>query len=184
MDYKYLREIGTKPRVHPNGFVQLDLTENTKLHIWPEQPIKTVDVQTPHHDHTFSFSSQVILGALQHTVYRPTESESGKFHLYTVYPFKAQNQETPFVRLDDKRYDMEVVREFIISAGQKYFFEAFEFHSSQSISLTATIIKVSPFDKSLQARVTCRYDQEPQLFRRDSFDEEFLWSIVRTVFPE
>ena len=176
------RNIGTKPRVHPNGFIQLDISENTKLHVWPDPPLKTVEVMTPHHDHTFNFTSRIIRGALQQTLYKPVENELGEFHLYTVFPLKSLGKETPFVRFDDKRYDMKIVEQFIIRTGQIYAFPAFDFHSSEPIGLTATIITIRPFDKMLQAKVTCRYDQLPRLFKRDSFEEEFLWSIIRQVF--
>ena len=181
-NYEFLRNLGTKPRVHPNGFIQLDINEDTKLHVWPNLPPKTVEVMAPRHDHTFNFNSRVIRGALQHTVYKPIENELGEFHMYTVYPYQAKGKETPLVRLDDKRYDMKIVEQFIVDTGSLYAFPAFEFHSSEPIGLTATIITIRPFDKTLQARVTCRYDQRPQLFKRDSFDEEHLWSIIRQVF--
>ncbi len=184
MDYEFLRGLSARPRVHPNGFVQLDLGENEKLHVWPEEPLKTVDVETPMHDHTFGFASTLLVGALRHTAYRPVESENGAYHLYTVFPYKAVNMETPFVRLDDKRYDMEIRQELRIEAGQSYVFDEFEFHSSHPIGLTATHIRVYPFDRGLQARVACRYDQVPQVFDRHRFDEEFLWSIIRKVFPK
>lgn len=183
VNYEYLRNLGNKPRVHPNGFLQLDIAEGKKLHIWPDVPFKTVDVETPMHDHTFSFTSTVILGELKHTIYDLVEAEEGLYRLYTVFPYKAIDREDPFSLLDDKRYNMEIREEITIKAGETYSFEAFEFHSSHAKGLTATLIITHPFDKSRKARVTCRHDQYPQFFKRDQFDEEFLWSIIRKVFP-
>ena len=137
---------------------------------------------TPHHDHTFDLTSLVIIGALQQTTYEPVENKHGEFHLYKVYPYRAKEKEMPFTRLDNKRYDMKIIDTFIVEAGDDYSFSASEFHSSEPKGLTATIITIHPFDKNLQARVTCRYDQQPQLFKRDSFSEEFLWSFIRQVF--
>ena len=184
MDYAYLRALGTKPRMHPNGFIQLDLAENKRLHVWPDPPLKTVDVETPMHDHTFSFTSTVLVGALRHKIYLPFESQEGEYRLYTVYPYRAQDKETPFVALDGKRYDMRMISELVIRPGETYAFPAFEFHSSHPIGLTATIIRVDPFDKTLQARVTCKHDRTPQFFKRDAIGEEMLWAEIKKVFPE
>lgn len=54
-----LRAVGERPRVHGNGFIQLDVTPRTRLHFWsPEIPRQKV--ATPIHDHVFGFVSYVI----------------------------------------------------------------------------------------------------------------------------
>lgn len=183
MDHTTLRRLGNKPRVHPNGFLQLDLSANERLHIWPEVPFKTVSVDTPMHDHTFSFTSQVLLGALRHTVYVPTANPDGIYRLYRTFPYRAQDRETPFALMDDLRYDLVLKEQIVIPAPRTYYFAAFEFHSSDPIGLTATLIRTEPFDKTKQARVAVRHDQTPQLFDRSQFDEEILWELIRRVFP-
>lgn len=78
------RLAGNMPRVHPNGFIQLDLepTEgwdkhaghsgaNRRLHIWnpPGIVLPHQDTVNEVHDHIFDMESTVIVGALEQRLY-------------------------------------------------------------------------------------------------------------------
>lgn len=51
-------------RVHGNGFMQLDLSETQRLHLWGHHAIPRQKHRTTVHDHIFSFDSVVIKGQL------------------------------------------------------------------------------------------------------------------------
>ncbi len=77
---------GKVPRVHGNGFIQLDLTDRTRLHVWhPSVPRQKVATQI--HDHVFSFESCCIVGRLINVVYKFIELSPGdamaEFCIYT-----------------------------------------------------------------------------------------------------
>lgn len=57
------------PRVHGNGFIQLDLTSRVRLHFWGHPDIPRQTVETPIHDHVFGFESTILLGRLTNISY-------------------------------------------------------------------------------------------------------------------
>lgn len=79
------RRSGNMPRVHPNGFIQLDLqpTEgwdeheghsgaNRRLHIWNPPGIELPHQGTVNeiHDHVFDMKSHIVRGVLEHRLYQ------------------------------------------------------------------------------------------------------------------
>jgi len=72
INLKKVRADGGRPRVHGNGFVQLDLTERSRLHIWGDPRIPKQKVATPIHDHVFGFESTIIVGRVISLTYAVT----------------------------------------------------------------------------------------------------------------
>jgi hypothetical protein len=73
---------GGNPRVHPNGFIQLDLETpveaatghsgaSRRLHVWnpPGLDLPSQARRSPIHDHVFDMESTVIVGQLRQIVY-------------------------------------------------------------------------------------------------------------------
>src|SRR3546814_6146607 len=81
LDLKAVRERGGRPRVHGNGFIQLDLTERGRLHIWGAPRIPRQKTATPIHDHVFGFESTVAVGRPVNLVFRIVYCESGGFEV-------------------------------------------------------------------------------------------------------
>jgi hypothetical protein len=177
---------GVRPRVHPNGFLQLDLPDQHRLHIWPdalELPRPAVDM--PIHDHTFSFASTILTGSLTNIVHEPVLDDEGGYHMYEILPFVATGRHTPFERTDANRYRFDVTETETNTPGQKYDFAAFRFHESVPHGLTATVICIGAFDRTRRARVGCPIDQVPDgSFRRDCLEDEVLWSIIGQLDTE
>lgn len=49
-----LQATEAKPRVHPNGFIQLDISETDRLHVWhPSLPYRQKTF-SPVHNHIFA----------------------------------------------------------------------------------------------------------------------------------
>ena len=69
MEYLRARENPYSPRVHANGFIQVDITPSVRLHVWGDDRIPRQRVPTPIHDHAFQFTSRVLLGALTQRTY-------------------------------------------------------------------------------------------------------------------
>jgi hypothetical protein len=62
-----LKERGVRPRVHGNGFIQVDLTADTRLHVWGDKRIPRQNVYTPIHDHVFGFESTISVFSMETT---------------------------------------------------------------------------------------------------------------------
>ena len=180
LSYKNLLALGNKPRVHGNGFVQLDLNSNTRLHIWPEEKLETQKTPTPIHNHIYSISSQILLGRLLHTEYdvdilcpKPT---------HALYEAIVRHGSDTELRLIDDRCTMKKLCHYEMNRGSSYHFVAGRFHESSGVGLTATIMTRSAPIKHIHPWVACPLGQTPDNdFNRYQFEEKFLWSIILGV---
>lgn len=143
---RIINDRGGNPRVHPNGFIQLDLEPvpeswhashqrghsgaSRRLHIW-----NPPDLVLPHqgtvnevHDHVFDMESTVIRGVLCQRLYRFVVGLSLKTHeLYrAIY---AKNSDS---RLEPTGIygELDLYREFTIPTGKSYTQPAFTLHDS------------------------------------------------------
>jgi hypothetical protein len=181
--YEQLRRSGEVPRLHGNGFIQLNLAgTNERLHIWPDDGVKAQSVSTPIHDHVYSFKSRILLGTLSHLVYRTSFSNNGAYRLYQAEP-RAQ-EDTILVPISGSRCNLILEEEHVLEQGDAYSFKAFEFHESRGSGLTATVMrKTVVFDG--KARVVCPADKNPDNdFNRYSVDQNLLWTYIKKVFDK
>lgn len=184
LSYRELRRFGTVPRLHPNGFIQLELgTRKARLHVWPEEPIAVRTVDTPIHDHVFRFESRVLLGTLLHFIHEYVEDPQGKYCMWSAGCSAAGRAHQPLKLIDGRRYDQRTEACWRYLPGGRYSFDPFLFHKSVAVGLTATIITIDSFDETASPRVICPVGVEPDsTFRRDAFDPELLWSHIERVF--
>ena len=77
-----VRASGSRPRVHGNGFIQLDLTKLTRLHVWGDARIPRQTVASPIHDHVFDFDSTIIVGRLINVIYKFVPKVFSDFEIY------------------------------------------------------------------------------------------------------
>jgi hypothetical protein len=185
--FDQLRALPTPPRMHPNGFIQLELgSRRSRLHIWLEKPMFTREVDTPIHDHIFGFDSEVLLGRLGHVIYDMEADPEGPFHLYTAGCSAQGKLGDPLVRIDDHRYRVKVEQEVWLSAGDTYTFAPYRFHESKHEGLTATIFTIHDFDESAATRIACPVGKTPdnsadKPFKRDGFAPAVLWEQIERV---
>lgn len=161
------------PRLHGNGFIQLDLAEDVRLHVWADYlPRQEVDTQI--HDHRFSFDSTVLLGTLIHTVYDLVPGDSYRLYLATL----RKGQDTELVLLDGGSVGFNLNAEYRIKAGESYSFQALKFHSTGHQGITATIMcKTETVNHVPMA--ACPVGLEPDnKFNRYSFSTEQLWKTI------
>ncbi len=176
-----LRSSGNVPRLHPNGFIQLDLKDGRRLHVWPEEAIRVREPRTPIHDHVFDLKSEVYLGALINKMYKLIEDPHGEHEVHGILSFSVARETSGFTRLDERRYRLVLVEEARIEAPGIYVIPAFEFHESENVGLSATIVTMTASDASRPARVACHTGRAPtEIFNRDGGPEEReqLWSII------
>lgn len=183
MHYDYLHSLGNEPRLHGNGFIQLDLDDGKRLHVWdPALEGMGQMVRTGIHDHRFSYHSLVVYGRQVHQEYRIVVG----FDLRVYEPQRREGTEdTKLVPSDPSKVpDVRAIvgNRLEIPAGFSYTFEAKEFHDSIPLGLTATIMTKTHVDRNHTARVLVPIDEEPDNeFDRESVDKAMLWDSIRRV---
>lgn len=191
--FAQLLESGNRPRVHGNGFLQIDLDEKSRLHIWGHPDIPRQDVNTAIHDHRFSFVSTVLVGRLTHARYNLARVwEKGVDPTHHIYEAHARNEEDtilerkPFIsgRPAGERAATPLKPDVeFINAGESYLLEAKQFHETFSEQLTITkMTKTEVFDDHV-GRVLVPKDVEPDNeFDRYAFNLATVWSIVSDAY--
>lgn len=178
-----LKATGRKPRVHGNGFIQLDLNdEGTKrLHIWDDS-VPRQEVATPIHDHVFALRSNVILGTLVHEELEPLEDWD--YGTHRIYRARQEERTQNTILVPDKGLvQLTVVQHLVLGAGSIYTFPAGKLHQTDHYGLTATVMdKLHAPEDYGRPRVLVPKDSSPDnKFRRDEQDEDLLWDLISTV---
>jgi hypothetical protein len=180
------REYGYVPRVHPNGFLQLDLdpAKTQRLHIW-DLSLPRQEVPTLIHDHEFDLESTVYMGCLINKRFRvePADTEDGQFKKWTVQR-EVGSEETKLIESEDEFTAVQTTREFIYPQGI-YTMSATEFHESGHIGPTVTVMKKLGYHAGHSASVLVPVGQQPDNdFRRSNTDVDYLWDMVYETVRE
>lgn len=184
INLKAVRATGARPRVHGNGFIQLDLTERSRLHIWGDPRIPRQGVATPIHDHVFGFKSTILVGRLINVVYQFIPREHGDFRAHVAQTRKGKD--TILVPTDQsgvlEPHYVEMVN--WNSAVRVYHMRPYVFHETLAPDgPTATIIiKDGPTlvqGAPTPPRVLVPVDVQPDNdFDRFAANEDLLWRII------
>ncbi len=169
------------PRLHGNGFIQLDLAKDLWLHVWASWlPRQQVSVEI--HDHRYDFWSIVILGTLVNTVY-DTKTGDG-YQIYKAMQ-REEGEDTELVPADihgePATVDIAIRHSDVIRAGNHYTFKALDFHETNHQGLTATIMRKTQVHVNIPL-VLCPVDKTPDKeFNRHNHDTEQLWKTIELV---
>ena len=183
---RQMRERGMRPRVHGNGFIQIDLDHANRLHIWGHPDIPRQKTLTPIHDHIFGFTSTVLVGRLMNVEYKVEDDVRGGFRVYNA---EVRKDEDTSLTPTPRRVTPHPVRVgFHTKAGTfKYNMKPFVFHETFATELTATmILKDSPTQAQgathAPPRILVPWDVDPDnTFDRYGHDENLLWEITSEV---
>lgn len=184
-----------KPRVHGNGFVQVDIDERRRLHVWGHPDIPRQDVYHPIHDHVFGFESTVLVGRLVNVNYgKPLENNEGRFRLYQALPCKHGSADTklalpgPEDRTHGLRYDFTPRRTDMVQAGETYSMERFDFHETVPVELSITMtvksgLTLQQNPSGLRPYVAIPVDRQPDNhFNRGDYSRDLLMRILKEVW--
>ena len=176
-----LRESGYRPRMHPNGFIQLYVDDLTRLHVWPwplmagERPDAS-----PLHDHTWSMRSVVLVGSIIQSVWT-VGLEHGGQPTHSVWQSApgGRHHESP---LEDTGVlvKADLRGEFIIPEGAEYEQSAFTFHTTGWNELTVTMMRKGSADAGPSCRVLVPYGSEPaeETWDRYRHPDAILWDWI------
>ncbi len=185
INLKAVRATGSVPRVHGNGFIQLDLTPRTRLHIWGDPRIPKQKVPTPIHDHVFGFESTVLVGRVINVVYIVNAHEHGDYRIYTP---EIREREDTILKPTEIRVVVDPIHVDTIdwqTSSCKYGILLRQFHETIAPSgPAATIIIKNDMTQAqgnvkMLPRVLCPVTQEPDNeFNRYAADVDMLWRII------
>lgn len=176
-----LQALGTRPRVHGNGFIQLDLTDRIRLHVWGDPRIPRQATETPVHDHAFGFTSYVLRGVLENKLYT-REPISLITPLHQPHRAVARHGEDTRLEPTGNTVPLWVLASQFVGAGNSYAMRAREIHETipHGVSLSV-IVKDEP---------TVTYGGAPptvyvpigvvpdNAFDRYAASPELLWQII------
>lgn len=196
-------ERGAKPRVHPNGFIQLDLTKpeseewhdgkqkghsgaGLRLHVWnpPGFAMPHQDTTNEIHDHVFDMRSTVVRGELIQSLYvfvpwNELERDAGP---RTHETYKAVYDKKSSSRLDGPLEDGKLYlrEQFHVHEGESYTQQAFTLHDSGTSGLTTVTIMEKVAIHEGTPTVVCLIDQPPDndFDRATAASQEDLWQAI------
>ncbi len=184
-----LVDSGAVPRVHPNGFIQLDLDEAHRLHVWhPGLPYRQ---RTYHsiHDHVFGFKSRVYSGQLVNVVYL-LDRHSPTGRAYSVWHAVQTGPEESVLKQVPNKYTVTLIVDHlqVVSIGQTYIVDRSVLHENLFNEPTLTVIE--KFDSTIyqddlaapRVLVPCGVQPDND-FRRDDVDVTVLWDLVHEAHP-
>lgn len=202
MDILELRDlvysVGHSPRIHPNGFLQLDLTEHQegasghsggsrRLHIWNPTDVELPRQKTasPVHNHVFDMESTVIKGSLTQVLYVLDEDPSEDDITHEKYIAEYDGLNSVLVASDIVGNLMEQER-FDVKAGESYTQPAFTFHDSVPASdLVVTLMEKQEIHEG-EATILIPVGQEPdnEYDRTLGLSDEQLWQAIDASLNE
>lgn len=183
-----LRQEGAVPRVHGNGFIQLDLDERSRLHIWGDPEIPRQKVPTPIHDHVFGFESLLLVGRMINIRYDWCARVWGDMEIHMVEC--REGSDTKLNPTGEFGYPKPSKVQVVEWATREWRYQMlpFCFHESIVTEPTVTIIKKAAPTLQQGAVHTprvlvSRHHTPDNDFDRHSFDEDMLWRIIeRTLY--
>lgn len=184
------------PRVHGNGFIQLDLEDNFRMHVWsPLLKGKAQKTYTPIHDHVFDMHSTIVYGTLVQVEYKEIyNSPGGPTH--DVYVARRRDREDTVLEKIGQSCSLKTVGCSVYSAhkvegeiGRFYYFKARELHETMVPDGQTTITVIEKCypkqERTYDPRVLCPVGMKPDNdFNRYQLDEEFLWKVIDTSMEQ
>lgn len=189
----YLEEMKGLLRVHPNRFIQLDLNETNRLHVW--HPNLGPCQKTFHavHDHIFDLQSTVYKGRLIHVEYELYYPPVYHDNPGTHQRWEAEcigGSETILKKTTDTPCHLVHKETTVIQPYVGYIFPAYKFHEALANEPTMTIM--TKYGKAeMHGGANCQGASimvpvgvtPDNTFRRDSFGADELFALVKEAYP-
>lgn len=172
-----------RPRVHGNGFVQLDLDPRRRLHIFGDPEIPSQDVPSPIHDHTFGFTSYILKGSLTNLQIGFAELDEGhEWATHMEHMAQVRDREDTILVPTGRSGRAYLERAEGFCAGECYHFRSRLFHETITHGPTVTVIEkdgptLSQGGPSPRVLVPIGYEPDNS-FNRYAVPEEDLWRII------
>lgn len=176
-----LKSAGSKARIHGNGFIQLDITPDVRLHFWGHDKIPyRQKVKTTLHDHRWSFISYVLKGKLLNRIFWADPSAPSWAFRYRVW---VPNPEKLYSLIPtNERVEIGQVGAQIIKASESYSMKIGQIHESEPLEPSVTLLIKTEVDEDRLPRVFVPDGVEPDTeFDRFCVEPYKLFEIMDEI---
>jgi hypothetical protein len=169
-------------RIHGNGFLQIDLLDGSRLHLWDDR-LPRQAVNSAIHNHRFGFISEVLRGTIINTelAWVPAASNGDGRATHALYRTerRAGTEDTHLVDTGH-RGTFVATKSHIVHAGNRYRFPAARFHTTHHLGLTVTRLHKRHIDETVAVIAALRLGEQPDNeFNRDTAPiPGWVWSVV------
>lgn len=178
-----MKSWGTVPRVHPNGFIQIDKPEAGKcrVHIWTAgDELPKQGSQHPVHDHIFDMRSEVLMGEMTNLLFDFARDGDPTHELHRAR-YRVAHDST--LLPTGERGRLEVSSKVRVPAGSAYWMPAFVLHESRvAVRPTVTLMVATkiylPAKPVVAVPVGMKVDNA---YDRHTLPASQLWDIVESV---
>lgn len=195
------RASGAQPRVHPNGFIQLDLLVepgeeswadskkqghsggSRRLHIWnpPGIELPHQDTDNEIHDHVFDMQSTVVRGRLMQSLYEFRPQSPDEMAMPTHETYRAVYDKKSSSRLEPTGEQgwLDWVQWFFVSEGMSYWQDAFTLHDTRPDGLVVTVMEKVHVHEG-NPTIVCEIGHPPDndFDRASAAPHELLWEAI------
>lgn len=188
-----LRKTGNRPRLHPNGFVQLNVDDkgHHRIHVWPAKPLPAQKTRHTIHDHAFDMYSSIVVGQLTNLEYEfnclsVAQRESFKGQLYKLHTAVQIGGNDTVLKPDVLPAGWllrTICQTFVV--GQAYSMRAGVLHDSvpRPGKTTMTYMVKTAVYPHYRPLVAVPVGVEPDNdFRRETVSEAMLWDVIEQAF--
>lgn len=169
-----------KPRFHGNGFTQLYLNKDQRLHVWhPDLPALR-DHNAMIHNHRFLLKSKILSGKIEHITYDVLNDPFYQTHNIVMIEGASKSREANFVHKGTARLDEK--HRYVLAAGSEYNFKAGLFHTSTPVTDIAVTLMTKENDPSVGwaslATLIGTIEPTHAFTPATQPSEEKLWSVI------
>lgn len=184
--FAHLQEIGTDPRVHGNGFIQVNVFDNERINFFGHPAIPRQSVASPVHSHRFGFWSEVFRGRLVNARYYFNEIGPDG-HTHRAYRLGRVEGEENTSLIATKRtgalmcFDVQLIQPTAFGSGT-YRISAGAYHETFANEPTITHQRKMP-NTDLDPLVFVPYGREPSNeWTRKELSEKQIWEIIEDCY--
>jgi hypothetical protein len=175
-----------KPRVHGNGFIQLDVNPQQRLHFWGHPYIPRAKPMTPIHDHVFPFQSDILFGNIVNLNYKEVIKPHGLYEINQAADPKP-GVDGWGLQPTGARCDLIVLDYEEYEAGQTYYMPPNIFHETLFHAPAITLIHKDGLTLAQnpggpRPRILIPWGQGyDSKFDRNAHPQSLLWATIADI---
>lgn len=179
LNIDWLRESGAEPHWFGLGFIQLKISENRRLHFYPDRPdYRSFVGDEEIHDHRYFFRSKVLLGSISQTIYEVNASDTGNFLM--VEDDCKPNSSSPS---EPVRVSATPIFTTTNTAGTEYSIDKGVFHTVAAKG-AITLLERSTKDVRPYARVVHHHAKPKVCAFSQPKPVDELWEVIAEMLPK
>jgi hypothetical protein len=182
MFYDQLRIIsaayGSKPYWFGLGFIQLKLSDSTRIHFWSPE-IKRVEREEIH-DHRYNFKSTVLYGTLHFDLFEMTLMQRDGVWTHELYQTDCSPEQEG--NLEPKVYPVTLTKRgsYDLVRGSSYWFSSEQFHTTEGTELAVTYLERETKTKQFANVIKAKGAPHSCPFA-EKMDEKLCWEHIKNI---